>query len=172
MKRVMMMTAVVLLVSACAQSPTGAPTSESSEAAGSLCLAVGPCIDLILNPGSTTELSDVVADAWQEQERLDLPQLARTAAGKVQFHNPVSVEVTESRLSPVGIGRLGPDDDPEAEFSLLLQQELEGIGIKYRIVQSEITVDKIISMGLQDGLTQEMRLTVHEVKLAQDLRFP
>jgi len=172
MKRFSILAAAMLLMTACAQSPTGGPTSTSNEPEGLFSLAVGPSVDLILNPGSSTEIPALVADAWKEQQRIDLNQLALTAAAQVKVHNPENIEVTESWLSPIGYGRLVPGETPEAEFATMLQNELLSLGIRYRIVQSELAVDQLIPMSLQDGLTQDMRLTVHEVMLVRDLWIP
>ncbi|GEM_PF-2570892 len=172
MKRLTYMAAALLLVSACAQSPTGGSTSESNEASGTICLDFGPNVDLILNSGTTSELAGVIADAWAEQEQIDLPRLAGTTAARVRSLNPESIDVTETWLTQVDYGRLGTDEVPKIEFSNLLLMELNSTGLNFRIVQTEVTTDKTISMSLQDGLTQQMRLTVQEVRIIQDLLNP
>ena len=172
MKRFSILTVAVLMVTACAQSPTAGPTSGSSEPIGSFNLAIGPNVDLILNPGSTTELPALVADAWKEQQNLNLPELAGRLAEQVKNHNPERIEVTESCLTIIGYGKIIPDELKNAEFAFMLQEELKFIGMKFRVLQSNTTVNRVIPMSLQDGTIQNMRLTVSEVLLTQDPWIP
>ncbi|MFC1540320.1 hypothetical protein ACFL41_02370 [Gemmatimonadota bacterium] len=137
-----------------------------------MCLAIGPSVGLILDPGSTSELPALVTDAWRQQETLDMAQLVRTATAQIKSHNPEYIEVTESWLSETNIGRIDPEELVDAEFVQLLQQELDAVGLKFRIMQTETPVDQIIPMLLQDGTTQDMRLTVLETLLVQDMWIP
>jgi len=172
MKHISMMAATLLLVSACSQTPISGPSEESSDVEGTMCLSIGPSVGLILNPGSTNELPGLVTDAWREQETLDMPQLVRTATAQIKLHNPEYIEVTESWLSEIGVGRIDPEELVDAEFVQLLQTELEAIGLKFRIMQTETPVDQTIPMLLQDGTTQDMRLTVQKTILVQDMWIP
>jgi len=172
MKHISMMAATLLLVSACSQTPISGPSEESSDVEGTMCLSIGPSVGLILNPGSTNELPGLVTDAWREQETLDMPQLVRTATAQIKLHKPEYIEVTESWLSEIGVGRIDPEELVDAEFVQLLQTELEAIGLKFRIMQTETPVDQTIPMLLQDGTTQDMRLTVQKTILVQDMWIP
>ena len=172
MKRFSIMAATLLLVTACSQTPISGPSEESSDVEGTMCLAIGPSVSLILNPGTTSELPALVTDAWREQETLDMPQLVRTATAQIKLHNPEYIEVTESWLSEIGFIRVEPEDLIDAEFVQLLQTHLEAGGLKYRIMQTDTQVDQTIPMLLQDGTTQDMRLTVQETILVQDMWIP
>lgn len=172
MKRFSIFAVVILLTAACAQSPTGVQKGNTNEPEGRLTLAIGPNVDMILNPGLTSELPALVADAWKEQQTLDLQQLVGEATELVRNHNPEYIEVTESWLVPAGNGRSIPGTSRNAEFAIMLQEELVSAGMKYRILQTEVSVDRFVPMALVDHADQDMRLIVSEVLLARNLWIP
>ena len=172
MKRFSILAVALLLTAACSQSPTGVGNTGSGEPAGRLSLAVGPNVDLILDPGSTSELPALVADAWREQQTLNLQEIAAEAVELVMIHNPSSIEVTESWLIPAGSGKSIPGTSRNAEFALMLQEELDAAGLKYKILQTEVSVDRVLPMALVDHAVQDMRLMVCEVLLSREGWIP
>ena len=172
MKQFSILAVALLLVTACAQSPTSGPMAASGESEGTLSLAIGPNVDLILNPDSTTELPILVANAWMEQQDLNLQELAGKAAEQVKLYKPVQIDITESWLTQAGYGKAIPDALNNADFSSMLLEELEMMGMKFRILQSENSFNHLMPMILQDGTIQEMRLTVSEVLLVQEKWIP
>jgi len=172
MKRISMMAATLLLVSACSQTPVTGPSEDLSESGGTMCLAIGPSVGLILNPGSTSEVPALMNEAWKEQETLDMPQLVRTTTAQITLHNPEYIELTESWLSEVGYERGDAEELIDEEFVDLLQEELEAAGLRFRVMQTDTQVDRIIPMLLRDGTTQDIRLTVQKTMLVQDTWIP
>lgn len=159
---------LLLLLTACANSPTGFSQTSIVEPTGTISISVGADAHAILNPDSPSALPDVVARAWDAQQALNLFEMVEESVELVAAQKPASVAITQTWLEPLTAGTMGrsiPSVEETIEFALILQGELSGRNLKYDIITGEICVDCTVPMAVSGEDVITMRLVVNETVL-------